>query len=144
MRSVLLGAALLIACGSSIRETCDLAARPGTWRITTTFDHTYFSPPVPCPDVQLTVTLPTSTGDYAASVLFDPASSELGSIDECRISYVQGSPEDAAGRTGCGGFFEAGSGMRTTGECIVDFGPANSYGDSSSFCYYNATWERLN
>jgi hypothetical protein len=142
MRLILLGAVVAIGCGSSLRETCDDAARPGTWRITTTLDHTDGSPG-PCPTIQLTIAVPQSTVDVQSDVRYMPRTSELGSVEECWASYRQGSPSDG-GRTACSAPIAAGSPTRASqGECLFQVGPPDAYGDFSAFCYYTAVWERV-
>ena len=147
MRLLVLGVLAVVGCGSSLRETCDLAARPGTWRITATLrpgiEGIPYGFPGDCPTIALTVHLPVSAGDTRGGVRFTPRSTELGSRDECFGSYTEGSPS-AAGRTACGGQFDTSSAttMRLA-ECFFQVGPPDQYGDFSSFCAYTAQWERV-
>src|SRR5512133_1622170 len=115
MRLVLLGALAFAGCGASLKETCDVAARPGSWRITATLlpgsEGIPYGFPGTCPTIDLTVHLPVNDGDTRGTVTFTPRSNELGSRDECGGFYTQGLPS-ADGRTQCGGQFDASSATR--------------------------------
>ena len=74
MRLLVLGVLAVVGCGSSLRETCELAARPGTWRITATLrpgiEGIPYGFPGDCPTIALTVHLPVSAGVISAAAIF--------------------------------------------------------------------------
>lgn len=144
---MVLAALALLSCGDSLKQTCELAALPARWRITASLlpppEATPYGFPGSCPSIDLTVEVPASAGDVQSSVVYQAASTELGSTSSCGIFYRQGSPS-GAGRTACGGALGAGSATTTTSaECFFEIGPPNRYGDSSYFCRYSATFVRV-